>query len=451
MPQLSENKRRALAAVIDFAPDHMLTALTTQLQYAAGDAATATLELARQALAERAAITAVFAPIALMCGDSRTGAQGRFGRGVTRALWREVAARRPDQAQLVANYVHSGAIHELPVKIADDLCAEAASIVRGADVGSLCLASEAEADRLAAYLDLAPVARPAIDRLDDWIGRLDEERAAALRLTFRDADAVRDDARPLLMDMLEARLPNPGMILRLVSAVTDKAGESFVLGTELAQIVERLVVEVERLATGLKLGGRGFGSSEVSQGISALQKASDILSEFDLAFPSSGGASGPWTARLAVARRRMTDQLESALREVGRAVDRALPLGSTHLAGRMSRMAPNLTADPQAEGVSQARALLQLMAGSRGAAAMLGCESLRRQAADAAAERIDQYAEQALQALHDGDAPDPDRALALLEVAAEFLILSRNEQAGALVRRRAAVALVRDGDNEDAA
>ena len=91
------------------------------------------------------------------------------------------------------------------------------------------------------------------------------------------------------------------------------------------------------------------------------------------------------------------------------------------------------------------------MAGSRGAAAMLGCESLRRQVADAVAERIDQYAEQALQALHDGDAPDPDRALALLEVAAEFLILSRNEQAGALVRRRAAVALVRDGDNEDAA
>jgi len=82
---------------------------------------------------------------------------------------------------------------------------------------------------------------------------------------------------------------------------------------------------------------------------------------------------------------------------------------------------------------------------------LLGCESLRRQTAEAAAERIDQYAEQVLQALHDGDAPDQARALALLEVAAEFLSMARNEQAGILIRRRAAVAIVRDDNGEAAA
>ena len=116
----------------------------------------------------------------------------------------------------------------------------------------------------------------------------------------------------------------------------------------------------------------------------------------------------------------------------------------------MSRMAADLTADPEAEAVVQARALLSLMSSSRGAAAVLGCESQRRLSAEAAAERIDQYAEQVLQALHDGDAPDQDRALALLEVAAEFLSMTRNEQAGALMRRRAAVAVVR-GDKGEAA
>lgn len=444
MAQLSESKRRALAAVIELAPDNLLTALGAQMQYAGGAAAAVALDLVRQALMERAAIATVFAPIVSMCDRGGDEGKGRFSRATVRELWREVALRRPDQAQLVASYAQSGAIHELPAKVTDGLCAEAASIARGSEPASLRLASEAEADRLAAYLDLAPVARSAIERLDDWIGRLDEERAAALRLAFRDADGVREDARPLLMDMLEARLPNPGMILRLVSAVTDKASETFVQGTELADVCERLVSQVERLAASLKLGGRGFESLDAVRGAAAMQQAADILSEFDLAFPTSNGTSGPWTSRLAMARRRMTEQLESALREVARAVDRALPLGSTHLAGRMSRMAPNLAADPQAEGVGQARALLFLMENSRGAAAMLGCESLRRQAAEAAAERVDQYADQVLQALHDGEAPDPERALALLEVAAEFLTLSRNDQAGALVRRRAAVALVRD-------
>lgn len=448
MAQLSENKRRALAAVIEIAPDNLLTALGAQMQYAGGPAAVVALDLVRQALMERAVIATVFAPIVAMCDRGGDAGKGRFSRAAVRALWREVATRRPDQAQLVASQARSGAMHELPPKVSDGLCADAASIVRGTDPAMLKIASEADADRLAAYLDLAPVARPAIDRLDDWIGRLDEERAAALRLAFRDADAIREDARPLLMEMLEARLPNPGMILRLVSAVTDNASEAFVQSTELAGVCERLVGLVERQAADLKLGGRGFESLDAVRGAAALKKASDILSEFDLAFPASGGPAGPWTSRLAVARRRMTEQLETALREVGRAVDRALPLGSTQLAGRMSRMAPNLAADPQSEGVGQARALLFIMESSRGAAGLLGCESLRRQTAETAADRVDQYADQVLQVLHDKETPDPERALALLEVAAEFLTLSRNEQAGALVRRRAAVALVRNDDGQ---
>lgn len=451
MAQLSETKRRALAAVIELAPDDLLTALGSQMQYAGGAAAAIALDLVRQALMERAVTATVFAPIISMCDRGGDTGGGRFSKATVRTLWREVAVRSPDQAQLVANYARSGAIHELPAKVTDGLCAEAASIVRGSEPARLKLASDEEAARLAAYLDLAPVARSAIERLDDWVGRLDEERAAALRLAFRDADGICEDARPLLMDMLEARLANPGMILRLVSAVTDRASESFVHGTELAAVCERLVQRVERLAAGIKLGGRGFEPLHARHAAASLQQASDLLSEFDLAFPSSNGVAGPWTSRLAQARRQMTEQLESGLREVGRAVDRALPLGSTHLAGRMSRMAPNLAADPQADEVGNARALLFLMENARCAAGMLGCESLRRQTAEAAAERVDQYADQVLQALHDGDAPDPERALALLEVAAEFLTLSRNEQAGALVRRRAAVALVRRDGGEAAA
>ena len=81
----------------------------------------------------------------------------------------------------------------------------------------------------------------------------------------------------------------------------------------------------------------------------------------------------------------------------------------------------------------------------------MGCESLRAQVAEAVAARADSYAEEVLQALHAGEVEDVPRALALLDVAAEVLALSRGAQAAALVRRRAAVALASEPGSGEAA
>lgn len=441
MAQLSQQKERALAAVIDAAPDDLLRAINVQMQQAGGSAAAMVLSLSRRALVERGAIAAVFSPIAPLCRPSPWGEAGRFPRRTLNLLWTRLAERRGEQVEVVMNLSHSGAIGELQAAMADGLCAEAASIARGVQPRELGLSSEADADELAAFLDLAPVARSAAGRLADWMSRLDEERAAALRLAFRDADRIGDDARPRLMDMLAARLPGPGMVLRLVSAVTDRASERYVQRTELAGIGERLVLRAELLASSLRLDDRRFGQADVAPSVASLQEAAEIMSEFDLAFPHAEAEEGAWSARLAAARKRMTEQLETALRGTPRAVDRALPLGSTHLIGRMSRMAPDLTADPASDAVARARALLSIIGPSRSAAELFGCESLRRQAAEAVIERVDAYADQVLQALHDREVEDQDRALALLDVAAEFLALVGNAQGSGLIRRRAAVAL----------
>lgn len=428
MAHLSEPKRRALVTVLEAAPERVLSALSVEMTYVGGAAAALTLGIVQDVLAERRAIAAVFSPI-----TPNTSGQ------TLRALWRALAERRPAPVRQVLDLAHAGGIRDLAPKLADGLCADAASVARGMEPAALRLKDDDQAERLASFLDLAPIARSLGENIGDWIGRLDRERLAALRLAFKDADDVREDGRPLVMEMLAARLPGPGMILRLVSAVTDNANERFVQGTELARIGEALVQRVEILADGLNLTGRAFASADVAPAVAALQEASDILSEFEIAFPSHH-EGGSWTTRLTAARRKMTEQLETVLRDTPRAVDRALPLGSAQLAGRMSRMIPNLSADPASDAVHRARALLSLLAGAKSAAMAMGCESLRKQAADMTAERTDQYAEQILQSLHDGDAEDEQRALALLEVAADFLSLSRGAEAGALVRRRAAVA-----------
>lgn len=436
MGRLSESKLKALGMVIEAAPDRVLLAIRAQMMQAGGAAATAVLDQVQLALADRAAMQAVLSPIIPLCGSRELSIHDEFRADVPRRLWRAVVARRPDQTGAIVQAALQGGLRELPARLADGLCAEAAAIVRASSPTDFGFTSQGEADRFCSYLDLAPVARTATDRLEDWIGRLDEERAAALRLTFRDADQIRDDARPLLMDMLAARLPCSARVMRLISAITDNAQQGFVGSTELARIGERLVSHAETLAARSKIGGRAFTPQDAVAANRDLQAVADIIAEFDLAFPPTEKA-GAWTSRLSSVRKRLTGQLETALREVEKTVGRAFP---SNAASARSQRKPERHGANGADPRDRARALVYLAAGTRGPAAAFGCESLRRQAAEAAADRLDRFGEDLIHALHSGDAPEQDEARALLDLTAELLGLARNEEAGTLLRRRAAVA-----------
>lgn len=436
MGRLSETKLKALAMVIEAAPDAVLLAIRGQLKQTGGAAAATVLQQVEQALAQREALLAVFSPVSALCGPRNLSIHDPFRADVPRRLWRKLAGRRPAQTQTIVDAAMQGTLRELPPRLADGLCAEAASVIRECPPAELGFSSDTEADRFIAYLDLVPIARTAIERLEDWIGRLDEERAAALRLTFRDADRVREDARPLLMDMLGARLPSPAQVMRLVAAVTDNASQAFVESSEMARIGERLVSRAEEIAAQARIGGRQFGPDDAPSATRDLEMVADIIAEFDLAFPPHA-RGGTWSSRLAAARKRMTDQLETALREVERAVERAFP---PHAPGGRPARRPDPGMATGVDPAQRARALIVLAAGCRASAAAFGCESIRRQGTEAAAERLDRFSEDLLHALHCGDADDPAEAKATLELIANLLALARNEAAGALLRRRIAVA-----------
>lgn len=450
MSGLSEAKRNALKVLVDQAPDAVLEAIVSRFQHAADPAASQVAALARAASLDRAVLRLAFGPITPFLAPRPDGVSAPlFPKRVLSRLWEELATRRPDLTDGLTALVRLDAGAEPPTALLDGLSAEGASVLRGAQPEDWGLAGADEADSLAAFLDLAPIARGAIERLPEWLSRMDGDRLTVLRLAFKDADGVREDGRVRLMEILMAQLPNAGAVLRLLAAAVDQPTAAYIAGTEMASFADRLVSHVEAAATRFPAGGPRFAAEEAERATAVLDAVVDILTEFDLSFP--GPAGGEWARRLGLVRSRMADQLETAFRGVARQVDRALPLASSRLAGRMSRMAPDLSADPDSPAVADARALLSLLAGARSAAAALGCESLRKQTAEAAAERIDSYAEEVLQLLHDNGAEDPRRALALLETAAEFLALTRGEDAGALVRRRAAVALAGDARLGDAA
>lgn len=442
MSGLSDSKRRAMSILMDQAPEAVLEAIEARFSGAGGALATDVVNLARTERVERAVIRLAFGPV-LPLFSARSGGVDApvFGRSVPKKLWSEMERRRPDLTDTLLTLARLEPEAIAPATVADGLCAEAASILRGVEPRTLGLKAEDQAEDLAGYIDMIPIARGAIERLPAWLGRVDGEQLGALRLTFKDADALRDDGRARLMEMLMAQLPRASEILRVISALTERSSAGFIDGTELASFPSRLLSHAEALSASIRIDAGRIDSAEANAINTALANLTEIMGEFDLSFPGASG--GAWTARLTPVRRRLTDQLEAAFRAMPKAVERALPLGNTRLAGRMSRLAPDLASDPEAPAVAQARALLQILDGTRLVASDLGCESARRAAADAIAERVDSYAEEALGTVHDGGVEDPDRALALIEVAAEFLSLSRKPEAGDLVRRRAAVALVR--------
>lgn len=439
MSGLSDSKRRAMAILMDRAPEEVLEAIEVRFHSAGPGLAADVASLARHERLERAVLRQVFGPLLPMMAARADGVPApQFPRRVPKMLWEQVVQRQPEMADKLVTMVHLDPQTVVPVALADSLCAEAAAVLRSEEPARLGLKSPEQADDLAAYFDMMPMARSAVDQVPTWLGRLDGGQLTALRLTFKDADAIRPDGGIRLMEILVSRMPRAAEVMRVVAALTEPATAEFIDSTEMAHFPARLLDHVEAVSARVVLDRPRLSREMADQGVHDLVAISDIFREFDVGFPGISG--GSWTRRLQAVRRQLTTQMEAAYRAMPQAVEKALPLVSTKLAGRMSRLVPDLTAEPSSDAVARASALLRILEGTRLVAVELGCEGARRAAADVIAERVDAYAEEGLHMLHDNAVTDPQRAIALITVAAEFLGLSRNAEAEALVLRRAAVA-----------
>lgn len=447
MTGLSEPKRRSMKVLFSHAPEEVLEAIEARFHNGGSGLAGEVAAMARHERLERAALRLAFGPFLALFSTRDDGIDApQFPRATLNRLWAQVGRRCPEPVKTLRNMVHIDPSATVPASLTNGLCAEAASILRNEPHASLALASEAQARELAAYFDTVSVAGPAVELLPEWLRRMDNDQLAVLRLMFKDADGLREDGRVRLMEILMAQLPRAAEVLRLIAALTDQAHADFIDASEMAVFPARLIEFAEAQAAAVALDARSMDADRAEACSGRLNRIAEVLKEFDVGFP--GATGGSWTRRLVAVRQRLTSQLEQAYRAMPQAVEKALPMASKRLAGRMSRMGPDLDADASAPAVGQASAMLQLLAGTRSIAADLGCEGARRTAADAIAERVDAYAEEALRMLHDQASVDEARALALIEVAAEFLSLSRNAEAGSLVRRRAAVASSLDLDRD---
>jgi len=151
-----------------------------------------------------------------------------------------------------------------------------------------------------------------------------------------------------------------------------------------------------------------------------------------------------WGHRIVNQRKALVTAVEGRLRDAEKMAAAALP---TEMAGkqRMHRKLPTLLAPPDHRAVVRAMTLLTFTQEIRSSANHAGFSAPHAKVLENVGAMLDHYVEDVLDHVKAGEAADVSVAAAYLAVAANFCELVRDERAGVLVRRRAAVACHGDG------
>jgi hypothetical protein len=447
MAGLSEAKLGSVKLLIQTAPDAAISDLEATLSGCSERHETMRLiqQMVMTEAVDRRARNAVFSPLVPLCGPKReTLRRLRFPRAALVQLWRGLKLVDPEGVQAAFSVINDYDPAAAAI-VFDELCRKAAEGLRAkADppfqtaAGLLDTAMPEGAALFASYLDITPVARAALFRMSDWLGRLNEERITAARLAFRDATAVAEDSGPRLLEIVYAHLEEPWAILRLVSAVMHRPADAYVANSELATFGARLLDDIDdRLAVVSAFAPEGGIEAGVLAG-RAVRIAALEMQEFDECVDLS--REGPWGARINNQKRALSVAVENRLKKAEADVAAALPL-HTGFVRPGTRGHPRLDAEPDWRLVNRARAVLTLMHEVRSSAERLGFGSLWATVGEAVQLRLDAYIEDLLDRLRAAEEEDNlERVRSFLDIAAEFMGLVSDDRAAQIVRRRVAAA-----------
>lgn len=440
MTGLTDTQASVLRTLFGSAPDTAVRNLERALSEEAmsGGPMGAVYNLVAREAQERRTKQAVFEPLVALCG-----ADG-FPPQVLKALWAGLRAVNGADTETAVSYAGKKKISEenlvKAVELYDRLCLDAAARLRAGDPAFAKAAAILGPDRIepfAQHLDLTPLLRSALARLPDWVGRMTEDRAAAVKVAYRDAVELSDDAGPRFLKMLSANLPEPWLIMRILSAVMDHPAERYVASSELAQFAENLLDDVDRRLGQFRAfdpaGGRAAG---VAAG-EALHIAGMEIIEFEAAVEVN--REGPWGKRINQQKQTLALLAETRLAQIDKVLDAAMPLQMVKF-GKGLRGQPKLTEAPNPSALAKAEGLMAFFDYTRHYASQSGYGAARTKAAEKIEARLDQYVEDLLEMLRTQQDEMLERARGYLEVSAEMMEAARGEKAGQIVRRRAAAA-----------
>ena len=434
MAELKSAHRAALTEVIARSPDRILSLLESAVGEMSGERAEAVRVMIAEEIQDRGRRDKVLRPLLALFRERQDGMEGfTLPPTLLPLLW--TAAKR-NEPELLPQLDRDD---DLARMIADRLTNTAAAAVRDHGAKLWPGGTAEQRARLARMLDLAPTARTTLRRLADWQGRMGAEEAAEMKLAFRQAAAIGEDGPDCLMEIYFAHLREGLQILRLAShAAALETPSRFLSQGHYGLFVERVLAALVTKAEAVVGFDLAEGPSGVLKYRDNLQWIAAALQEFEMVV--SPRPDSVWARTIRHQKLRLTTTLSDHFRRADDAVDALLPQEKSTLVGRMTRAVPHLTAPMDDKDVEQARLLVGMMFTARGPAAVIGCETERRQTSEGLVGRISNWSDEALDRLN-RSAPDDGGQMARrrLQVMVDLLQLAGAKEAARTVRRRLSV------------
>jgi hypothetical protein len=441
MVALSERKMEIVRTLVAAAPDKVVDGLHHALADAGGDSPLASVRrLVEQEVRERRLRNFVLQPIAPMCvGDGKDPHSLTFPSYVLSIIWKGLKGIAPREIEKASTALFDFRPGESSPQPFDAVVKIAADAMRARDpkefrvAAELCdQAREGGAASFIACLDIAPVVRRATIRLPEWIAHFGEETTAAARLAYRDACAVSDDAGPRYFEMIAAQMPQPWMVLRIISQVMEKPNERYLAESELGTFAERVMADIDealRAVSQLDVDGGAEASKEAARLVELITlQVAEVESTIEM------DREQGWGRRLFKQKNALASVVEGRIREAEKYVIASLPTQPPKLR-RLRRSIPRLSI------LSRAMTLLHFAREIRSSANYGGFASARGKMLEKVGDHLDHYVEEVLDLIKTGDAESESVAREFLNVVAEYSRLVRDDKAADLVRRRAAAAV----------
>jgi hypothetical protein len=386
---------------------------------------------------------AVFAPYMPLFRSRDDGlASVIFAPWIVNALWSALEKSEPDlHAQ--AQFVFRSLRMEDPTPVAFFRLVTTAAHICNATPEVILPPHASDTDRAAVaefgrYLDLHRLARQVLARLNDFMGRIDADKAAALRVLFNDASDLDIKGGTRLLEIIFANLDDGSQIIKFVAIVSDRPNDRFLAMSELADFGTRILDRIEADLAGLKsfMGGKGQACDDpgaagdrVSQCLSQLQAFGHYV---ELA------REGPWGKRVTEAQRVIADLVGHQLKSAEKTLEGVMPMRVERVYGRVKKEVPDYARVPSDEVLAKARGALLFIRKVRHIAMAGGFASLHTKTFEACELTLDAYFTELL-ALANGDEPfDAEPLLGGFERIADLMEALCGEEKGQLARRRVA-------------
>ena len=441
MAAIAAHKLQIIRMLVETAPDSALRSLELALAGVSGQGGLAQVRgLVEGETSERFVRNHILAPIVPLCAV-RGESQISFSPRVLPFLWKALKTVAPQRVEEASAKCNPWDLEQGAPDVFDDLCRLAANGLRDPDQEAFdALRGLGQADQLAHCLDLSHIVRQALPKLSEWVSRMSDERAAAARLAYRDACAIREDSGARLFDILAAHLPDDWRILRVISAVMDRPNDRYLASSEVSAFGERVLVEIDASIKQIQDFDLDKGEKVGRAAAMAAQRVALQVTEFEQSVNIA--KDGPWGRRLAKFKQAIAQAVETRMATADKVLSEALPTKPISiLAQKGGKGVAKLVEPPNEALVGRATAILAFIADLRPCAAQSGYGSTRTKTLEKLNGRLDQYIEDVLYAARTGEGGDPALAQQYLDIAAGFITYTRDDKTAEIVRRRAAAAL----------